>query len=627
MILSDVRNFVGRIVILTILALLIVLPGTVRAQQRDSTLVARFQLAESFIRNGQYQRAIGLLEDLHDRSPETQVFYERLKSAYENVKRFDDAITLVQTKINSEPVPSIYVSEKARLHYLAGNESLALETWQDVIDTNPTSPGVYLLVYRSLTQVRLFDSAIDFLEAGRIQLSNPLLFQTDLAYLYSLTSQHERAIGEYLSLLEQNESQLNFVRSRLSQFLADDGAVAESIAATEAAVASSPLNRSFRELLAWLYIDDGRFREAFTINQAIDRLENEEGRVLFGFAQIAAEAGAYEVAAQAYGEILERYPEAVSTPDAMRGLGVMTENWATAEGEKVFNQSGNPLPDTRYHHAVRTYELFLDSYPLHPLYADVLRRIGRLQQDVFFDLDSAESTLTEVISRYSHTVAADEAALDMGRLHLMNNDLVRSEIQFTRLITRLRTGSLADFARLELAMLHFYKGQFGSAMALTGALQENTSTDVANDAIELKLLLIENKGPDSLDTPLVVFAAASLLERQRRSDEAITVLEEMIAEVGNHQILDDARFLRAGLLRSLGRSQAAFLAYIDIPLSHPKSFLADKSLLAAAIIQTDDLGDSAGAIETLTRLLYEYPGSLRTTEARARIRNLRGDGA
>ena len=72
-------------------------------------------------------------------------------------------------------------------------------------------------------------------------------------------------------------------------------------------------------------------------------------------------------------------------------------------------------------------------------------------------MESAEKTLTEVISRYSHTVAADEAALDMGRLHLMNNDLLRAEIQFTRLITRLRTGALADFARLELAYLHFYK--------------------------------------------------------------------------------------------------------------------------------------------------------------------------
>jgi len=624
---SPARQRSGVAAVLFLLLIFGMQAPRVFAQQVDSTLVARFQLAESFLRAGQFQRAIALLEDLNERSPETHVFYERLRTAYENVKRFDDAIVLVNRKIESEPFPSLYVSEKARLQYLAGRETLALETWHEAIETNPALPAVYLLVYHSLMQVRLFDHAIYFLEMGREALNDELLFQTDLAYLYGLNSEHDKAINEYISLLSQNESQLNFVRSRLNQFISDDGAMEQSIAATEAAVASTPLNRSFRELLSWLYIEAGRFNDAFTINQAIDRLESEEGRVLFGFAQIASEAGVYDVAAKAYGEILARYPLASSSAEALRGLGLMSEQWANADGVRVFDAAGNPVFGTKYHEALDTYRLFLKQYPLHQMYADVLRRIGHLQQNVFFDLDSAEKILSEVIGRYSHTVAADEAALDMGQLYLMKNDLAQSEIQYSRLISRLRTGDLADEARFELALLYFYRGQFASALTLATALQENTSTDVANDAIELKLVLIENKGPDSLDTPLKTYAEALMLKRQRKPERALETLDNMIEDTGDHALIDDARFQRAELLQLLGRMEEAYQAFAEISLIHPGSFLADRSLMSAARIQEQEFDDPAGAIQTLSTLLTEYPGSLLISEARARIRNLRGDGA
>ena len=597
------------------------------AQQADSSLVARFQLAESFLRAGRFQQAISLLEDLNERSPETNVFYEPLRTAYENVKRFDDAIVLVERKIEIEPKPSLYIAEKARLQYLAGRDTLALETWHRAIEINPKSPGVYLLVYRSLMQVRLFDHAISFLEMGRRALDNNLLFQTDLAYLYGLNSEHEKAINEYISLLSQNENQLNFVRSRLNQFIANDGALRQSIAAVEAAVASTPLNRSFRELLAWLYIEDGRFSDAFTINRAIDRLESEDGRVLFGFAQLAAEAGAYEVAAQAYGEILERYPLAVSSPEALRGLAMMTEQWAEVDAARIGGRVEIDAPGAKYRDALDTYRLFLDQYPRHRLYADVLRRIGHLQQNIFFDLESAEKTLIEVIAKYSHTVAADEAALGLGKLYLMKNDFVQSEIQYSRLIARLRTGDLADEGRFELALLYFYRGQFESALTLTTALQENTSADVANDAIELKLSLIENKGPDSLDTPLTMYSRALLLRRQRKQESALAVLEKLIEETGEHALMDDAMFQRAELLEMIGRTEDSYQAFAEIPLVYPGSLLSDRSLMSAARLQSDKLDDPSGAIQTLSTLLTDYPGSLLVSEARARIRNLRGDGA
>ncbi len=602
-------------------------PDALYAQQSDSLLTVRFQLAQSYIRAGQFERAITLLEDLYAAHPTTHAFYDHLKDSYENVKRYDDALALVEERIRQEPANAVYAAEMARLLYLKGDEQEAYDTWNEAIALEPDNRNVYRVVYQSMVQVREIERAIQVLEAGREAIGEKANFHADLANLYTTTGQFDLAIEEYLGLLAQNDRQFAFVRGRLGSLSEQKDALKISIAATERAVRQTPLNRAFRELLAWLYLEAGEYRKALDANRAIDRLEDENGNVLFAFAQSAADAGAYDVALDAYEEILKRYPDAPAAPDAKAGLGAMHEKWAQKTYERAYDAEGNRIPAPHYQMAIDTYQAFLQKYPNHPYYPEILRRIGHLQQEVFFDMGAAEATLKEVSERYGNTAAADLAELDRGRIALMRGQLDEARVAFTRLVERLRTGDLADDARYELALLHFYRGEFEAAQTLLAALNANTDANVANDAIEMKVLLIENKGPDSLNVPLRMFARAHLLERQRTPDESIQALDSLLQTFGAHPLADDSRFFKARLLRATGHTQEAFAAFIELPLMHPASFLADRSLFMAAEILEQELNARERAIQMYTRLLTDYPGSLLTSEARARIRTLREDGA
>lgn len=616
-------KYFSKVVFTCLIALISWTPSS--AQSVDSSQVGRFQLAESFMRAAQYQRAIALLEDLYSDSPDTHVFYERLREAYESVKRYDAAIELVDRKIQSEAAPTIYIADKARLQFLKGDEASARQTWNEAIASSPGSSSVYLLVYRSLMEVRLFDFAIDILEKGRSELGNSSLFQTDLAQLYNLTSQHDKATLQYLELLKINQNQLNYVRSQMGPFLTTPEAREKSINVVLNGVATEPLNRAFREFLGWLYVENSSFRLALDVYRAIDKLEREEGRLLFTFAGIASDGGAYDVALEAYDEVLRRYPMGASAPDALRGLGLMQEKWAEMLNERVIDENGDRIEGSHFSEALNTYQRFLIDYPQHPMFPDVLRRIGNLHLDVFYDYTSSYTVLTEVIGRYPQTIVADEASYDLGRLAIMENRLEDARLEFSRLLTRLRTGELADLSRYELALLHFYKGEFETADGFTKAMQENTSTDVANDAIAMKVLLIENRGPDSLDVPLRRFAKAKLLHRQRQWTEALHQLDDLANEFGSHPLADDVLFEKAELLVKTGQYELAVQAYLELPLLFPASFLADRSLLAASEVQTRFSPDSSEAIKSLERILLEYPGSLLVPTAREQIRRLRGD--
>ena len=76
-----------------------------------------------------------------------------------------------------------------------------------------------------------------------------------------------------------------------------------------------------------------------------------------------------------------------------------------------------------------------------------------------------------------------------------------------------------------------------------------------------------------------------------------------------------------------GRAEEALAAFGELPLIHPQSPLADRSLFQAAEIQEQDLNNPEGALTTYTQILTHYPGSMLLPEVRFRIRALRGDGA
>lgn len=606
-------------------ATLVVAPGA-SARQVDSTLVARYQLAESYMRAAQFDRAIGLLEDLVRRSPGTMLFAERLREAYESVKRYDDALLLLDSRVGSEQAPSALLASRARLLYLKGDEEEAFATWQQAADAQPAQPGAYLSVTRSLMSLRLFGRAIHFILLARERTGSEDLFQADLAYLYGLEGRHAEAATEYVALLEQNPRQGTFIRGRLAQHAGDRSALETTTEVFERAVRDKPLDRSVRELLAWMYLEAGRFGDALDANRAIDRLDEEQGQVLFGFARLASDAAAYDVALEAYAEILDRYPDAPSAAEARAGMGVMYERRAERTLETAASDSARQAARSYFDAALDAYELFLNDYPGHPAQPDIRYSRAHILLDRYFELDRARAQLEDLVSRHVASAAASRAAFDLGRIEILSGNLDVAQLRFSRLAETLRTGELAEAARFELALIHFYRGEFDAALALTESMKDNTAADVSNDAIALKLVLMENRGPDSLDSPLRGFARVRLLDRMRLADEALVLVDSLLARTADHALIDDMQFERAGLLRQTGDPGKAAAAFAEIALAYPDSPLADRGIFAAAELYERVLGRIDDAVAAYSRLLESYPGSLLATESRSRIRLLRGDG-
>jgi len=588
----------------------------VHAQAQDSTELKRFRRADTYLQGGQFEDAIRILESLYAESPDNSSFYRKLKDAYESVKRYDDALRLVDDRLSRRRTPHL-LSEKARLLYEKGDEAAADSTWTTAINLAPERTATYRVVYQTLVDIRRFKRAIEVLQRARERLDDPSLFRLELAYLYGLDGQHRKAMREYVTLLENSPRQFAIVRGRLQSFVEQGEGIQASIDVLTTAVEQNPLSTVFRDLLAWLYVSTDRYEAAYDVYRALDRLQQKNGKKLYEFARKATDADRFAIATTAFETILKKYPDATIAPDVRKALGDTYRRWAESEAD------ASPTSDSSHYAAARSaYETFLKKYPSHEAAPTVRSQLGTLQLDVYRDLDAAQSTLETVVSSASTTDAAHEARYDLGRIALLRGDLERARLLFSRLAERLRSGDLADRSRFELALLQFYQGRFDAARTQAKATSANTSSDVANDAIELRTLIQQNTGPDSLNTPLRIYARARLALRRHNYEDAGARLDSLLQQHGDHALADDAHFRRAAAFLAQGDTSRALQQYETLPKQHPRSPYADRSLFRLGELY-EARGQTDRAITLYDRLLTQYPNSLIAADARTRLRTLR----
>ena len=604
-------------IVLALGLLLGITAGPVCAQQSDSTQLKKFQRANEFLRADRPERALPLLESLYANAPENTAFYRKLKQTYESIKRYDDALRLVNERIGYTPTVS-RLTEKARLQYQKDAVDAANDTWERALALAPNRAQTYRTVYNTLAELRQFRRAIAVLQKGRTALDQPDAFRTELAHLYGLDGQFEAAMQEYVAFLAEAPNRLNYVRSRLRTFVEQGQGIAASIQVLQQTVQENPLNEAYRTLLAWLHTEQDDYAAAFDEYRALDRLGDRQGQILFGFARRAADAQRYGVATRACEAIQEQYPRSGVAPEAQKLRGDLYRRWADQGADSTTAAQDS----VRYARARTAYKTFLRENPGHADYPVALLRLGTLQIDAYRNLDDAQETLSQLVSNHPETAAAEEGQYQRGRIAVLRDSLDRARLLFSRLAANAQSSDLADQAQYELALLHFYQGEFDATAARAASISENPSADVANDAIALKTLLQEARGPDSLDTPLRTFARVRLYERQHAHGRALDSLDALLRRHPRHPLADDARFRRANIHLARHDTSAALTAFRAVPERHPRSPFADRSLFRSASLLEAN-GRPAAAVETYDRLLSEYPTSLLAGDARSRLRVLR----
>ena len=198
-------------------------------------------------------------------------------------------------------------------------------------------------------------------------------------------------------------------------------------------------------------------------------------------------------------------------------------------------------------------------------------------------------------------------------------------IYYTQIQNNLKNSTLAQESRFKVAKTSFYKGDFEWAESQLKILKAATSQLIANDAVELKLLISDNKYEDSTLTALKLYSKADLLAFKNNHTESITLLQKILDEHRGESIIDEALYKQGQLFEKEKQYEKAIANYQEILKDYREDILADDAYFRLAEIYNYILNDTELAKEHYEAIIFNHQDSIFFVEARKKFRQLRGD--
>lgn len=603
-----------------ILALL-ALPLLLDAQ--TAPVDVRLRLAQSYEKSEDFDAAVRVYNELFAADSGNFMLIESLKRCHLKLKRYDDVIALIEHGLRLNPRDLGGLAQLGNAWFLKGDEQKAAGAWERAVAVAPEDETTYRVVGSSMVQVRQFERAVGTYRAARENLGQPTAFAQDIAYLYGVMQKFREATTEYIVLLRSAPSQLNYIQGRIAAFTGNEAGLKEATAVASEAVKAEPKNVELRRLHAWLSMEAKDYDAAFETYRRIDELTAAQGKELFIFAERALNEKSYSAASRAYSTVIERNPNLREMPRVRIGLARSLEELAAA-----VPKDGDTTAAARYARAGEMYGKIVFDYPNTEFAAQALYRLALIRKDRLNDPAGAKEYLVKISNEYKiFQPVATEAKLALGEVCIELDDLDRAAVVFADVAGPPPFGGPdREKAALRLAELRFYRQDYEGALAILADLMKNAVSDAANDAIPLQMLIAES-GKEN-PAGLKVYASARLLRAQRRSADALSLLEEAMKADTANPLTDRFAYMRGEILAAMAgtkRADEAIAQFTIVIDRFPDSLLRDRAMFAAAGLYETAKADRLQAIAMYERLIEKYPNSIHANQARKRIRDLRGD--
>ncbi|HEX9005863.1 MAG TPA: tetratricopeptide repeat protein, partial [Bacteroidota bacterium] len=295
-------------------------PGLASSQTPDAA--SKFRLASALEQAGDLEHAVQLYRELAAKDPANTLFSDALQRTLLQLKRYDEAIALINERLQHSPRDATLLTTLGTVYYRAGRERDAAATWDRVLALEPSNPNIYRIVASAQVENRLLDRAAETYRRGRAALGDRTQFTLELAQLLVATMDYAGATQEFLSWLDQNPLQVAFIQGRMTAFSAKPEAREAAIRVVQSALHRKE-NLRLYDLLGWLYMEGHDYASAYDAYAEVDRLSSAHGVSLLTFADRAAHDKAYDIAVRAYRAALSAPLPEGRRPAAMLGYAAV----------------------------------------------------------------------------------------------------------------------------------------------------------------------------------------------------------------------------------------------------------------------------------------------------------------
>ena len=583
----------------------------------------QFMLAESYEQRGDFAKAVEIIETLNKKDPANIQYFNKLNTLYLQLKKYDESAALINSRIIITPQDISLYGLLGSTYYTAGDRTKAYQVWDDAAEKFKTNPMTLRIISNYAIEKRDFEKAIEYLNRGKEISKDPFLYSYDLGELYQITMRYREAAGEYCDLIKANPSQYQQIESKILSYSNKPNALDETIEVVEKYKSN---DISFSYLLARLYIEKKNYDEAFDLYKEIDKKQNTKGADLFSFGDFVYRDGEYKTASEVFKFLIDNYSDQQNIPLAKLGyaktqeaLFIQKYNAANPEWKTFFIPA--KVEEQEIEPVIIAYQEIVKVYQHSEVAIEANLRMGILLLHYRNDFVEAEKNLKIIIDNYPMSKFASLAFIELGNIKMLQAKLDDAEKLFQSVV-KLQRANPEDksYANYQLARIFSFKNDFESARKYLMSIMGNLKDNIANDAIELSILLNTAKNDSS---NLSLYCSAEFLAEQKRFTEAKDIYLQLSQNPQAFVFHSIAKLRAAEMLIATDAFSAAIADLSLIVEEAEKNIYADKALYLQGQIYQYGLKDSVKAVESYESLLAKFPKSLFLDEARQNIIELK----
>ncbi|MBG7630275.1 MAG: tetratricopeptide repeat protein [Bacteroidetes bacterium] len=567
------------------------------------------QLAYQYYRNGDYEKAISLYQSLHEKNPFNTTYTNYLINCFQQLERFEDATNLINNQLEKFPNQDYLYVNLGYNFQLQHLEQEATLYFDKALEAIKKTPNLGYLIGKTFQNNHLLDYAL--LAYKKAMITNPSAnYNIQIAQIYGEKGEISNMFNTYLDLIEIDENYFSTAKTYIGRFVSEDPESEHNISLKRMLLKRSQNNPKnyWNQLLSWLYLQQKDYEKALVQEKALYKRNALDLNPIAEVGKIAFEDRVFETSKKAFNFVLENASDVETELTAkLYLLQINLENSADlsdieTQFQKLFNQYGKNSNTLNIQVSYAEFLAFKKNEPKKAI--SELKEILKLP-------------INEFQNGYVKTKLAD--------VLVFTNQFSTALIYYTQVQNSLKNHEIGQNARFKIAQTSYFKGDFEWAQSQLQVLKNSTSQLIANDALDLNLLITDNIVKDSLRIALKKYATADLLSFQNKNQQAIDTLQTILIEYKGHPIEDESLFKQAQLFEKLNKFEKAENNYLQIITLKKDDILADDAHYFLAELYLKKLNNIEKATAYYQIIIFEYPSSIYLVDARKKFRTLRGD--
>lgn len=568
------------------------------------------QLAMNYFDKGEFEKAIISFDDLLKNQPGNSFYFQKIVESYQQLQQYDLAEKRIQERFDKFKQPSLLV-ELGYNYQLRKDTAKAKKYYDQAISKINENPSNVYTIASSFEKKVLLDYALEAYKLG-IKLEPKFNFNYQMAVLYGQQGKTDMMIDTFLDEAFANPNSTIMIQNQLSRFMTEEAEESFNTLLRKALLVRAQKNQDifWNQFLSWFFVQQKDYSKAFIQEKAIYRRDPESFSNIVNLAQLAMEENEEETAREIFAFVLE------NTQDL--DLQITAHYY-------LMDAKIKKAPEKDYPALKAELDLLVKKYGVSPYTLSLQLLQAHFATFNLKNPEEGKTILKRTLELPLNKYQSADVKMELADILLYEEKFNQALIYYSQIEEDLKNDAVGHEASLKAAKTSYFKTDFEWALKQFKELKSASTQLIANDALELFLLINDNTVADSTQVGLKKFARGDYLLYQNKNKEALEQFQSILKEYKGQDI-EDETLLRIGqTYEKLGDFNAALSQYQTIIDNYKDGIYIDEALYFSAEIYNKQLKDTEKAKALYEQILFNHEDSIYFVEARKKFRQLRGD--